>query len=452
MILLECGFKMSEGRKCTEQVEREGKCIFHLENKSDKEIEKFKPKFDELLQDAIDKKDGDFTGFIIPYIKNIGYDHFNKKMNFESVIFEGDVNFSDITFNGDMNFQRSTFKKKANFSKVIFNGKVNFSLIYFDGETDFSKSRFNSDTNFDQSIFEDLQNNLEANFIGTEFNKVSFVNIEFYNGSDFSFSIFKKEAIFVGIRCMSEYLVLFQNIKFYEPKHVTFQGIHFENISFLHTDVSNIEFVGDKWIKLKDRLFLFFHTVRIVVIDEIIIENRKIGEYEKLKGNYEKHYEFIERSSITQLYRRLRQNFENNYRFAEAGDFFIGEMEMRRLDVTPRPTIVSKFENIRELKKNKLWIWFKRNISILGIYKYLGLYGENYIIPAIYALLVIVLYPILIFWIFGISIPDDLYNYMRKSEMNFFLMDRSYMGENLLGILIIGLFTIALKRKFERKK
>ncbi len=84
-----------------------------------------------------------------------------------------------------------------------------------------------------------------------------------------------------------------------------------------------------------------------------------------------------------EMYRRLRRNYENNYRFVEAGDFIIREMEMRKLNVT------AWFTN-KKLKKIELWI--KKNLSLLGIYKYLFRYGESYWRPIIFAIVIIFLY------------------------------------------------------------
>ncbi len=169
---------------------------------------------------------------------------------------------------------------------------------------------------------------------------------------------------------------------------------------------------------------------RLIVIDET-----RIGKDDTTYG------------AVAQLYRRLRRNYESNYRFAEAGEFFIGEMEMRRLDVNTK----FKSKRIREII-----LWFKRNFFLLGIYKHISLYGESYVRPAILAFIVIISYPLLMHWLFNASSiiqPDDfLYTDIRKSAASFFQMDSTYIIERIIGIPILGLLFIALKRKFERKK
>ena len=157
--------------------------------------------------------------------------------------------------------------------------------------------------------------------------------------------------------------------------------------------------------------------------------------------------ETITYDAVAQLYRRLRRNYENNYRFAEAGGFFIGEMEMRRLDVTAR------FKN-KYIRKIELWL--KRNFSLIGIYKHLSLYGESYIRPVVWGLIVIILYPLVMHWLFNPTLtiqPIDFLNTnVRNSLASFFQMDNTYIMERIIGIPILGLLFIALKRNFERKR
>jgi len=189
------------------------------------------------------------------------------------------------------------------------------------------------------------------------------------------------------------------------------------------------------------------------------IKGRSIVVDEKLIGKEE----FVTYGAVAQIYRRLRRNYESNLRFAEAGDFFIGEMEMRRLDVNTR------FKNkiLREII-----LWLKRNLSPLGIYKHLSLYGESYGRLVILAVFIIFSYPI-IDWLYGLSFnllsnwlyntPSIKYNFVdfitktypstiRNSIASFFQLESTYLGERLVGIPILGLLFIALKRKFERRK
>jgi hypothetical protein len=58
-------------------------------------------------------------------------------------------------------------------------------------------------------------------------------------------------------------------------------------------------------------------------------------------------------------------------------------------------------------------------------------------------------------WLFNASLPqsdDFLLTYLRKSAASFFQMESTYIGERIIGALLLGLLFIALKRQFERKK
>ncbi len=88
----------------------------------------------------------------------------------------------------------------------------------------------------------------------------------------------------------------------------------------------------------------------------------------------------------------------------------------------------------------------------MDIYKYLSFLGESYKLPVFWALVVLGSYPMIMHWLFNVSLPDDFLTYLRENAASFFQMDTKYIGERIIGIPILGLLPIALKRQFERKK
>jgi hypothetical protein len=68
---------------------------------------------------------------------------------------------------------------------------------------------------------------------------------------------------------------------------------------------------------------------------------------------------------VADLYRQLRQNLEVNRQEAEAGHFYIGQMEMRRRDPSYPPL-------------------YRLMVSI---YRVLAMYGESYLRPPLFYLL-----------------------------------------------------------------
>lgn len=437
-----CNIRMILGNPCGRHAYRHGRCIFHLEDKSYEETKIFEREFWqelERMEKDNDIKELDFTRFIFPEEISFKNHLFEKHVSFLLVIFIKGADFSRAQFKDTAFFSQARFIDEANFSEAQFKSTAVFFKAQF-SKTDFSNVQFNSTADFlevqfrntayfylaqfsDRAYFYLAQFNEEAFFSECRFNGIAnFNGTQFSNEVDFSGSVFLSGVFFINTRFQnsSEVLIRFQYCKFHKPEDVSFQSIDLRSVSFLMTDVTEIEFLDERWVEQNGRL---------VVIDE-----NHIGD---VSTSY---------SAVAQLYRQLRRNYETNYRFTEAGNFFVGEMEMRRLDVS---TII---EN-KNLKKIVLWI--KRNCSLLAIYKHLSLYGESYIRPAIFAFVVIVSYPMLMHWIFNVPLVaqshDFLYAYIRKSAASFFQMDNAYIGERILGIPILGLLFMALKRKFERK-
>ncbi len=419
---------------CERQIIRDEKCIFHLADKTEEEAQQFKIEF----MKEFENNEGelhfekvifpDSIGFLLKKIeKPIFFNgahfckealfngaKFKEKADFSGAKFSGQTDFCEAEFSGEGIFSEAKFKKKADFSEAKFSDETNFFKAEFSGEAIFLRAKFNNIVYFDNAIFCG-----EVDFGWAKFDKAAyFPDTQFDKKADFYESTFESEGLFTRMIFNNESFIKFRYSQFLKPKYVRFYDVNLSFFSFLCTDITEVEFLKEKWAKKNGRC---------IVRDESEI-------LKELDTTYD---------AVAQLYRRLRRNYEDNYRFAEAGDFFMGEMEMRRLDVTPR------FRN-KNIKKIELL--FKRNFSLLGIYKHLSLYGESYFRPAICASIVIIFYPLIIHWLLNLRLPDDSLTYLRTSASSFFQMDNKYVGERLLGILILGLFFISLKRKFERKR
>lgn len=433
-----CQVKVGLQKPCGRPIYREEKCIFHLPNKDKIEKEIFEKEFWKEIERMKKSKD-------------------NLELNFDNFIFPEHISFKNHIFNKPLSLSCAKFNKYADFTEAKFEYRADFSMAEFNGYANFTDAKFNDVADFNVAIFNDnadfmvAEFNKEAIFESAEFKKLAlFTQAKFNNEADFKYVQFIDEVIFRWTQfngvadfynsefrgkvlfgseftplLNNKYLINFQNCKFYQPQDVKFQYFDLRNVSFLYTDVTKVEFINEVWGKKKGII-----KGRIIVVDE-----------SRIKENEDITYD-----AVAQLYRRLRRNYEDNYRFAEAGDFFIGEMEIRRLDVNI---------NIKNEKIRNVVLWLKRNVSFLNLYKYLSLYGESYVLPMIWAFAVIISYPMLMYWLFNVSLPqsdDFLYTYLRKSAASFFQMQSTYIGERIIGFLILGLFFIALKRKFERKK
>ncbi len=356
-------------RICGRKTHRDGKCIFHIENKSDEEAEIFEEKFKNDLKKMEDDetiKVLDFTEFIFP-----------KLINFQKYSIKKSIDFRGAKFNKGAYFSMARFNNEPNFQMAKFNNEANFAMATFNNGARFFKAEFNNKAYFFGTIF----NNKVVDFGYVKFNnEADFSQAKFNSGAFFKWAEFLSKVSFRDTIFSKEHLTNFNYVEFYKQKYVKLRG-DLSNVSFLYTDITEVEFFEVEWAK-KGR--------RHIVVDELHIGKDTIVTY----------------GAVTQLYRRLRKNYENSYRFAEAGDFFIGEMEMSRLDVKPR----FKNEKVKMIE-----LWLKRNFSFLTIYKYLSLYGESYSRPAILAFIIIVFYPfiacdlffnLLSHWIFNSSFKD----------------------------------------------
>lgn len=329
---------------CGRLIVRDNKCIFHLENKTEEEAKKFENEF--LIE--FKKMEGNydelhFDNFIFPNPINfcLYSKIFKKPIFFTGAHFIKQAEFTEVEFYDEADFSEAEFDDEANFWKAKFIKKSNFLRI-----------KFNNNAYFDDAIFRD-----DADFGWAKFGKGAYFHTtQFDKKADFYASTFENEGLFTRIIFNNESFIKLRYSRFLKPKYVRFYNVDLSFFSFLCTDITEVEFLDEKWAKKNGRC--------IVRDDSEILK--------ELDTTY---------NAVAQLYRRLRRNYENNYRFAEAGDFFMGEMEMLRLDVTAR---FSKKNKIL----NKIELWFE--LSLLNIYKYLSLYGESYFRPAICALIVII--------------------------------------------------------------
>ncbi|MCJ7498312.1 MAG: hypothetical protein MUO78_09320 [candidate division Zixibacteria bacterium] len=191
---------------------------------------------------------------------------------------------------------------------------------------------------------------------------------------------------------------------------------------FLETDLRKVEFVDVDWYKKKGRNKIF---------DEIMAVP----------------YDY---PLVSQVYRRLRANYEENLNYAEAGDFHIGEMEMRRKG-----------------EKNIF------NKGIIWLYKLISNYGESYRRPLVWIALLLLVFPLL-YMLVGIVPPTqingsqsfeklkDYWSSFTYSLSVFSLVrERPYHTINNLGHILtilesifspvlIAFFLLALRRRFKR--
>jgi len=314
-----------------------------------------------------------------------------------------------------------------------------------------------------------------ANFEGN-FERADFIGATFEGPADFRGATFQGLALFDEIvfptRSPSA-LIVMERVRFERPAGVRFDGTNLSWFLFLSTDIRKLDFRNATWHSKGGRYVL---GVDLDLRDTLRIEEE--GKQDDSKVSYTSY-------DVAQAYRNVRESFELHRRYAEAGDFFIGEMETRRL----RPLYEGRLKRLRNLMGRicgledkgaagstksvlaplllafyRILAFSRVHLSLLGFYKILGEYGESVLRPVIWAILVVVGFTILnssslLFHPEG----QDLYKFWRmlqsailRSLHMFFQMEQtvswSCIIERLLGVLLLGLTLIALRRKLERHR
>ena len=390
-------------------------CFFHS-RKLDKDAKLFQKKLDEIFKDT-SVWNYDFSKFIFP--EGIIFPRkIDKSIFFWYAVFQGTAEFSVHTFQGRALFGGTTFEKEAWFNETSFEGEAAFWSATFKSDSSFQIASFRKVANLSVGIFEE-----GASFSGATFGDALLIEEGYKENKQFS----KKE-------------VDFSYVKFSKPEKVSFKKVDLSRCRFLGTDLRKVEFLDVDWNRKRGRNRIY---------DEIE------AEPETNKFDY---------PLIAQVYKRLRANYEENLNYAEAGDFHIGEMEMRRKG-----------------EKNPF------NKGIIQLYKLLSNYGESYWRPLLFWILpILLLFPIL-FMYSGIEpvaqsqnsylinyefdassislnkekVADYLKSFVYSLSVFSLVREKQYRPMNNLGHLwmvlesimsplLIAFFLLALRRRFRR--
>jgi len=440
----ECKGKLYDDRPCLRKViSGSDWCIFHYPNKNGDLIKNF----DSILTKEIEEQRADhpnfldFTEFDFPnYVRfdfNLPHVYFGRAVfrndvsfvkgseSFFSydnpeigIIFEGKAWFYGATFEKEANFFFASFKKEAVFSFTTYKETVFFQNITFEGSVRFTGAKFNKSAWFGGSIFRGLSRLMQLEIAGNfylrdvQIENRLFIDVKkWLNKSENSSPLISCLVIRDPIFGKFGRLIIRDKIGIINKKIVA-------GISFLRTELDQVEFIGEEWPNSDN-------DKRKIIIDEIILSINGYVNYEGTPKVEE----------IAQTYRRLRSNFEKAKRYSEAGDFYIGEMEILR-------------------KHDPSFL----NRRLFDLYQMLARYGESPIWPLIWGLVsIIILTEIRCF-----SSLNDQKPIQGQFVNSFYLTLKAFMPfttvnslfdilTKLIGTLLIGLMFIALRRKLERR-
>ncbi|MBN1883722.1 MAG: pentapeptide repeat-containing protein [Deltaproteobacteria bacterium] len=342
-----------------EQTNSEGEtlCFFHFDDKN-KDCERFTRLFLELF---FSDGDNEFCGFIFP--ENFKFEELDESVRsihsrtfFVKSKFYCEAKFQKYKFNEYVSFEGAQFIRRVDFENVFFNGDAYFGDTHFSEDVDFFKASFLKTAHFAHTRFKGNARFSEVSFHGkTYFNKgtlfekcVRFYGIKVLSGGSIAF---------IEKNFSNDSKVIFINVSYENRDSITFDGVNLGKTRFLRTDLRWINFHEVYWTNREygsirhkkpcmvyDDTFqcgVFQNTLRWI-IDKLMSRRSKIKNWiarglEKLKNNKENyHYE------VYRLYTQLRMNYEETGRYFEAGDFYIGEMEMRRKGNFESPAMCDK--------------------------------------------------------------------------------------------------------------
>jgi len=336
---------------------------------------------------------------------------------FNEAKFEGDAWFLGATFEGDAWFNEATFKGSAIFDGATFNSYAGFDGAKFEGSAWFLGAAFEGDASFNTTNFNGLTTYKQIcvhKVIGFAYTKISSlfnleVNQWIKDNTDESIHLslikIRRPSFSKGGK-----IIITGNTGKYEENHIS-------GISLIDSELKNVEFLDDQWIRLNP-------SERKMSVDEILLD---------LKTKRKIEADDVSAANTAQLYRRLRDNYEEAKRYEEAGDWFLGEMEIRRKhDPSPATRVLHT------------------------IYYILAKYGESVLLPFTWSILTISMTTIYLASSRGITSINKMFSEALLDALLMFLPFKtpdSYLSLflHMVGALILSLHYIALRRKLERR-
>ena len=411
--------------------------------------EEISPDIDQVdLTAVVFPGEANFEGRVLK--KHVSFAHatFTREARFRDTVFMGMVSFGEAKFDADALFLGARFGGTASFGSAEFSraadfvnaemaGDVDFWGTRFRREALFASARFHRKADFWGATFED-----EADFSNTALEgETHFRDAEFAKRSDFSASLISGNLYFIHTSFRGSdgrAASVFRSLVIESVPGVRFEGVDLSKVSFLRTDVSQLQFVACKWARMVDPLLLWpfpfapprplTHS-RSAIWDEVELDERR-RQGEDISA---------ELPLVADQYRQLRINLEARRQEVAAGDFYIGQMEMRRRDHRD-------FDPIYR--------------GLLGFYRLVAMYGQSYWRPfVIYAFILAPLFA-LAYWVLGekVAYADGLFVGLTAGALLQGLVptgieswDLMVLYLNMLAdIALLGLILLALGRRFRR--
>jgi uncharacterized protein YjbI with pentapeptide repeats len=322
--------------------------------------------------------------------------------DFGDVVIKGQSWFDGATLK-DVSFEASTFVRPVSFEDCVFSGSTKFTNAVFLSEASFCDA-------------------------GTD----ALGSLWFVGDPDSSMAEIVEQDDNSGVALDDEL-----KVELAKQREIALRGrISLRLMRLVGADITHMHFLNVDWNRKPYGIWPFSRT-RSSIYDELRHEGSDTA------GDYE---------SIAATYRQLRRNYENELRYHEAGDFYVGEMEMRRLQLSCQST-------------RGAWRWLRRNIlSILGWYRNISFYGESYVLSGLWIVGMILLFAV----VRGTSLTSVCDSVTSKCtsviNFNINMLGQSFLAffqlksdgnmdlvERLVGAFLSAMVFIPLKRHFERR-
>jgi len=443
-----------QGRKCgralhaaPQGVDAVPVCLMHSKDPAKHESPlyvRFYLEFKSILTDA-SQGTADFTRFVVPHLRlgSSGVEPhcvfteavFEEDINFYNVVFKRGVEFTGASFAGSFRCDQTTFEGEADFQYVTFGGHASFGETVFMKQTQFFGSRFAEAGIFTKATFYGLADfggvefGAQTNFSGATFkgtglfqnssiHSAAFLDTTFEDIADFSEVSFAHESVFprtrflgevdftgagfggetvflasqISRRCLfiaARFLssVSFRYTKFrdddlLEPGPVftlaqfpsdgkaEFYRTNLSHALFHNCDITNVVFSSVIWRKRPG-------TQNLMVFEEDIPLDHEQASTLRLEDGSRDY------GLIAQLYQQLKKNCDDRLDYWAADHFHFGEMEMQRLAVPTTGPLLG----LRQ--------FYHRNLSLVAWYRRGSSYGNAYVRPAVWLLVVLVVFSLL---------------------------------------------------------
>lgn len=427
---------------------------------------------------------------------------FLKEARFSSE-FKGRADFGAAEFAGTADFEGTRFRAAAVFGDTadanqgtVFRKTVSFTQCPFEGPSSFYKTHFLASVSFFGARFSALADLSFVRFDAPD-GFAEFSKVHFSDAAIFHQSVFNTNAAFVavfigprGLRIVDAEIrgtLLLQDLRSPEPAPrmsirgtrirtrgaVRFVGaarsregarpLRLEATEFAFSDADQIDFVDCAWrsdaggSRIRARLAQLALGVPArgnVVFDEnslsdsaadvpAPIDRRFTDDGADWDGG---RAQFslaltepvaLTHTQVADIYKALRRALETRSKYAEASLFHVREMEMRRFAQAERSTNKGRFSR-----------WARRSFSVLAFYRALGWYGESYRLSLAWSAIVVLLFTAA--WSTqGLSPTEALL----RSTRAFLQIESSTLAdivERILGLTLIGLTALAVRRQFSR--